>query len=295
VSFCSRASIGSHEVLAGTGVRAEAYVFLPVPKRLWHGSELNESWAAPAELAAIRAARPEGVVVRLYNPRTPDPPVLVHAAPQRPPPTGLAPLLATFGGRWPAEPGPPPPRLAVCTHGTRDRCCAKWGFAVFRRAQALFDAGASPFEPIESSHLGGDRFAATGVVFPSGSMYGHLDEADLADLLAREAAGEMSPASYRGRVFEPALTQVVRAGLARDGFAVDATAPLEIERDADGRLRVDCAAGRFLATVETAEVAFYPSCRRMAAGGLTRGRRPVYAGASRLDGPDQAAAGRSGA
>jgi hypothetical protein len=284
VSFCSRASAASHETLAGTGVLGEAYVFLPVAKQFWHASELNTSWASDAELAAVRAARTEGVVTRLYDPPTAGASILVYSR-EAAAPAGLAPLLSVFAGRWAVDEARRP-RLAVCTHGTRDRCCAKFGFAVYRKVRALFDAGSSPFEPLECSHLGGDRFAATGVVFPSGSMYGRLDEADLAALLASEAAGRITPAHYRGRVFDPPLTQIVRAGLARDGLAWDATAPLSIEREPDGRLGVACAEGRFLASVATADVAFYPSCHRMAEGRLTRARRPVYLGASPLQESD---------
>lgn len=281
MSFCSRASTASHETLAGTGVLGEAYVFLPVAKQLWRSSELNTNWASVDELAAVRAARAAGIVTRLYDPPAQDAAILVYA-PEGARPGGLDPLLSAFAGRWGVDERVQP-RIAICTHGTRDRCCAKFGFAVYRRARALFEAGASPFAPLECSHLGGDRFAATAVVFPSGSMYGHLDEADLAALLAGEAEGRITPAYYRGRVFEPPLTQIIRAGLAKDGFASAAAAPIAIEREPDGRLAVDCAEGRFLASVTTAEVAFYPSCHRMAEGRLTRGRRTVYAGAEPRD------------
>ena len=53
--------------------------------------------------------------------------------------------------------------LLVCTHGRREVCCAKYGRPV---AQAL----AARYGPLvwETTHVGGDRFAANLVVLPSG-------------------------------------------------------------------------------------------------------------------------------
>lgn len=272
--------------MAGTGVRAAAYVFLPVAKRLWHSREMNAGWASPEELAALPAARKGGAVTRLYNPPkdAQDAPILVHAARGRRAPDGLGPLLELFSRRWPVE-AEPRPRLAICTHGTRDRCCAKWGFAAYNTARALFEAGDSPFEPLECSHLGGDRFAATGIFFPSGSMYAHLDSVDLAGLAAQEAAGRLDPTIYRGRVFEPPLTQVVRAGLAREGFYNDATTPLSVERpdpDAPRALATTRDGRRFEVELGVEPVRFYASCAKLEAGQSAAGSRMVYASGREL-------------
>ena len=282
LSFCSRTALASHEGLAGTAVRGEAYVFLPVPKRLWHSSELNTSWASRPELDAIRAVRKAGIVARLYNPpqgQAEPAPVLVHVSPGRPRPPALEDFLALFVNRGPAE-ASPRSRLAVCTHGTRDRCCAKWGFAVWREAKRLYDAGLSPFEPIECSHLGGDRFAATGVLFPGGSMYAHLDSADLATLLAAEAKGRIVPEHYRGGVFEPQLVQIVRAGLAREGLFNDLAAPLAVEPDPGRKDLAHALAGdaRFAVSLAEVKLAFYGSCEDLAHHRLSTARRTVYVG-----------------
>lgn len=290
MSFCSRADIYSGQPAAGTGVRAAVYVFLPVAKRLWGARELNERWASPAEIAAIVAARRAGVLVRLYNPpRTQDAsaaPILVHAADPAAPPAALADLLAVFAGRWPVEAAPAPPRLAVCTQGTRDRCCAKWGYAVYSRALQLFEAGASPYQPIECSHLGGDRFAATGIVFPSGSMYAHLDEADLPALLAGEAAGRLTPATYRGRVFEGPLAQIVRQGLARAGAFDSAAAPLRVSRAGPEAMEASAElpdGRRYRIALAMLEVQFFASCEKLEAVKPAVGRRLALAGLEAVD------------
>jgi hypothetical protein len=285
VTFCSRRALEQHEPAAGTAVRGEAYVFLPVDKRFWREGELNTSWAQAADLQAIRAVRKAGVVVRLYDPPEdePAPPVFVHTAPGRPAPAALAEILARFAGRWPTV-AEPQPQIAICTHGTRDRCCAKWGFAAWREAERLRAAGASIFEPLQTSHLGGDRFAATGIVFPSGGMYASLDGGGLADLLAAEAGGRIAPAAYRGCVFEPQLQQIVRAGLAREGLFNDAAQPLQVERAEDDRWTARAQAGdvRFEVRLGEAELSFFGSCEDAARGRLSRGKRTICLQARRL-------------
>lgn len=282
MSFCSRAALASHEALAGTGVRGAAYVFLPVPKRFWRDAEFNESWATPREIDAIRQARRAGVVTRLYNPPVGgDAAVFVYARDARARSVALSNLEPAWGERWRIE-AAESPRLAVCTQGTRDRCCAKWGFAVYIKARRLFEAGRSAFEPLECSHLGGDRFAATGVFLPSGSMYAHLDSLDLEALSAAEARGAIDAAHYRGRIFDPQLTLVVRAGLARDGLLDHATAPLTLTPwdDDASQLRVTEAPGgrTFLVALTERDVRFYPDCADLAEGRTSSARRTVYAG-----------------
>jgi hypothetical protein len=286
--FCSRVSQAEEGVFPGTAVRADVYVLLPVEKRLWGRNELNSDWAAPAEMDAIRRARRAGVTTRLYNPPrdTEVRRILVHASPS--PSTAsrdMAVVLieALSAKGWSTEPSASP-RLAICTQGTRDRCCAKWGFAVYREASRFWRDGLLPFEPLECSHLGGDRYAATGIVFPSGSMYGHLDRADLKALGEAEIGGRIFPDLYRGRVFDSELTQIVRAGLARDNHGVSATSPLEIlnPEDAPADLTVAAEGSRFRVSLATIASEFYGGCDALAQGRVSRARRIVFAGAERL-------------
>ena len=282
MNFCSRHAHDQHEPLAGTAPFGRAYVFLPVEKKWWRSAELNPSWASPAELDAIRRARTQGVVTRLYNPlpAAPADQLIVHAAPGLAPPEGLAELLAAFEGRWP-QVAPPASYLAICTHGTRDRCCAKWGFAAYRAALRLFLDGASPFLPLESSHLGGDRFAATGVFFPAGSMYAHLDSQDLGALAEAEAAGRIVPEAYRGCVFEPSLVQVVRAGLARTGALNDVRTAVSATFAPEDAGQVDVRFGdaHFRVSLQREEVSFFGTCEQLERGRRSRQTRMVYAGA----------------
>lgn len=95
------------------------------------------------------------------------------------------------------------PVFAVCAHGRHDQCCAVRG----RRAAEQL-AAAYPEETWECSHLGGDRFAATMVLFPHGLAYGRVDQTDVADLAARYLEGRVDEEYLRGRV---SLTHPVQA------------------------------------------------------------------------------------
>ena len=289
-AFCSRLAQAAHGVIAGTGVRGDIYVFLPVDKKRWGEREFNSSWATPEELDAIRRARKAGVTVRLYDPPADgaDGRILVHRAPS--PAAAAVDVLeqlvrALARQAWEVDDSGAP-RLAICTQGTRDRCCAKWGFAVARKAMSLHAAGKLPFEPIECSHLGGDRFAATGIVFPSGGMYGHLDRLPLAELAAAEAEGRILQDHYRGRVFDPPLVQVVRAGLARDGFEVTAVSALSIPDPAPAEGAITAVAGdrRFEVVLSRREFRFFGDCEAVAKDRPSREMRPVYVSARPNDG-----------
>ncbi|MGQ0841794.1 sucrase ferredoxin [Actinokineospora sp.] len=62
------------------------------------------------------------------------------------------------------------PLLLVCTNGRRDVCCALRGRPI--AALLAADHGDAVWE---SSHLGGHRFAPTGLLLPTGYAYGDLD------------------------------------------------------------------------------------------------------------------------
>ena len=70
------------------------------------------------------------------------------------------------------------PLLLICTNGRRDVCCALIGRPI---AAAL--AAAHGDDVWECTHIGGHRFAPTGVVLPSGYSYGRLDLASAERLL----------------------------------------------------------------------------------------------------------------
>jgi hypothetical protein len=87
------------------------------------------------------------------------------------------------------------PLFLVCTHGKHDRCCARYG-------RPVYDALAEQAEPgwvWQSTHVGGDRFAANVVVLPAGLYFGRVEPEEALTLLEEILAGRLLLERFRGR------------------------------------------------------------------------------------------------
>jgi hypothetical protein len=87
------------------------------------------------------------------------------------------------------------PLLAVCTHGKRDRCCARYG-------RPLYDQLRNAAEEDwiwQSTHVGGDRFAGNLVCFPDGLYFGRVGVDDVWPVLDEYLARKIYLPCYRGR------------------------------------------------------------------------------------------------
>jgi hypothetical protein len=82
----------------------------------------------------------------------------------------------------------------VCTHGRRDKCCAKFGLPLFKSLSE--DARQAVWQ---SSHVGGDRFAANLVCFPHGLFYSHMTDANGRAAMKEYKEGRLVLENYRGR------------------------------------------------------------------------------------------------
>jgi hypothetical protein len=69
----------------------------------------------------------------------------------------------------------------------------------------------SSVEVWESSHLGGHRFAATMIDFPSGRVYGRMTPDEIPRFLESRKQGQVYGSAYRGSIFLPELEQVAEA------------------------------------------------------------------------------------
>ena len=147
------------------------------------------------------------------------------------------------------------PVVLVCTHARHDQCCAVRGRPV---AQAL--AAAFPDETWESSHLGGDRFAATMILLPHGLYYGRVPRADAGAIIDRYLHGEVVEEYFRGR---SSLTNVAQAAQsfarrATGNVRIDALLPTREERTAPDAWKVDLALDGERVTVELNETRSAP-------------------------------------
>lgn len=93
------------------------------------------------------------------------------------------------------------PLFLVCTHGKRDKCCAKFGYALYKslRGHVAEAAAAGDARVWQSSHVGGDRFAANLICFPHGLFYAHVTEAAGRTIIAEYERGRLVLDGYRGR------------------------------------------------------------------------------------------------
>jgi hypothetical protein len=86
------------------------------------------------------------------------------------------------------------PLYLVCTHGRRDKCCAKFGIPLFNSLSEV--AGDAVWQ---ASHVGGDRFAANLLCFPHGLFYAHMTGESGRRVAGEYGAGRMALDKFRGR------------------------------------------------------------------------------------------------
>jgi hypothetical protein len=86
------------------------------------------------------------------------------------------------------------PLYLVCTDGVHDKCCAKYGLQTYKFMRERFGRNVW-----QSSHVGGDRFAANLVCLPHGLFFGRVSEAEAERVADEYRCGRIFLANYRGR------------------------------------------------------------------------------------------------
>lgn len=94
------------------------------------------------------------------------------------------------------------PVLLVCTHGRRNACCARTGAPLARELTGRF--GSLVWE---TTHVGGDRYAANLVCLPHGIYYGDLGPAEAVRAVDAYLEGEVVLDRLRGRAGLPEAAQ----------------------------------------------------------------------------------------
>ena len=186
-------------------------------------------------------------------------------------------FAAALAGR--GTPGVPldHPLYVVCTHGKRDRCCAKNG-------RPLYDALRSEVDTDwvwQSTHVGGDRFAGNVVAFPQALYYGRVEPGDAAGLLRSHAEDRIDLELYRGRAafsFQvQAAEQRVREAEGLLGIDDLALVGCRARGEDAWRVRFRSADGRAHEVDVTAELADEPVFLTCGAAEPSRPRRYVTA------------------
>jgi hypothetical protein len=124
------------------------------------------------------------------------------------------------------------PIFVVCTHGKRDRCCAKYGRPLYDGLKRTID----PAWVWQSTHVGGDRFAGNVVVLPEGLYFGRVDESDLDPVLDGYFEGRIHMPLYRGRsAYTFAVQAAERAVRETDDLSgIEDVTLQQVERRGDG-------------------------------------------------------------
>jgi hypothetical protein len=244
---CSTFSGAAGEPLAGTAATATAWLCLEQPGP-WGRDAVVQSHLDP-ELGAELTRRAAGTGVRILLIRRPGKHADTHVGASR----RLYLASTTPGASWleqadlaaPEEVleldfaalgqgrstafGTPvtTPLLLVCTNSKRDVCCALYGRPI-----------ATALNLWECTHTGGHRFAPTGVLLPTGHLYGRLDhqlaQRVIADGITADRCRGRSCFTPRGQVAEVAVR--ARLGETRDVLTVvGETADSATVRHADGR------------------------------------------------------------
>jgi hypothetical protein len=223
------------EPLAGTASHARGCIVFAYPKRLWHRNALASAGLPDALLEAFAEAEGLDVVTRFVSHERADATeITFYPQGVRFSDVRLEDAAGVITGYLRGERTDgviaPRPTILVCTHGQRDRCCARFGLALVRALEAC--EGVERVEVREASHLGGDRFAPTAMIVPSGHVYGHLVPDDAPSLLRAALGGEPLLARFRGSFWrEPReqLAEVAAFGLPRLGGHTPTLSPIEAE------------------------------------------------------------------
>lgn len=130
---------------------------------------------------------------------------------------------------------PAEPALLVCTHGTRDVCCAIEGRQLARTLEETYGD-----EVWECTHLGGHRFAPTFAILPDGAVYGRATLREALAIVEGHRSGHVRADHLRGvSRYSPPEQAAVCAVLERFGPAgLDDVLVLATERTGDHEWRV---------------------------------------------------------
>ncbi len=163
--------------------------------------------------------------------------------------------------------------MLVCTHGSRDKCCASMGFPVYeelRQRQAPRLGGRMRVWQV--SHLGGHRLAPNLIDMPSGRNWVRLRPEQVGPLVFHDRPPSDLEANYRGLVGLDSPFEMVAEGevLMREGWgfagrpvAVEAVPSSNGVEGAQVRVETSSADGKpvvYTVGVETSGTVEYIKC-----------------------------------
>ena len=119
------------------------------------------------------------------------------------------------------------PLYLICANGKRDRCCARFGMPIYEAMNAYLATVGLQHTLWTTSHIGGHRFAGTGVFLPTGVCYGRMKPTDAAIFVESYRAGDLLQEYLRGRCSYPEYVQAAEQFI-REQTTVTAIAALRL-------------------------------------------------------------------
>lgn len=214
-AFCSLRSRKATEEVFGTASMGDAWLLLEYAQP-WGPRAFNESALSKAvktHLTGVLQSVPRSRVLFIKQTRNVKGPFTLFVARSRESSSSILKyefsdyeqlpdfdLASALRGGSPAGTTPwEGPLFLVCTHGKRDKCCAKFGIPIYQAIKSL--VGEAPVW--QCSHIGGDRFAANVVCFPDGIFYGHVTEQTVRLMVQEYYERRILLPNFRGRSCYP--------------------------------------------------------------------------------------------
>lgn len=221
-AFCAQLSREQNDPLAGSAAHVAKNLLLSWPRAKWtrnlrHAKDMDTSL-----VDALDALAAQGRRVNLVQ----QPGMATHRhslilMPERRrfsiPRAELLAFLSAWQTNAPLDEWEDSPlhhdMLLCCTHGKKDKCCAKFGYRTYKALAQTIADHQLPFDVWESSHLGGCRLAASLIFLSPIRKYGRIDPAQALPLLESEARGERYLPGYRGNSAFTAAQQCAEVAL----------------------------------------------------------------------------------
>jgi hypothetical protein len=239
--FCSDNSRQAGEDIIGSASNYQTYILIECPTP-WEESEFHSKWVPENLRALVEEVKHEKVEIRFLliannlSHKVETTTLLIYHRKDKQS-YGYSKLewklanieqAATFIKKWLLGRIPdnqleaPATRdILVCTHGSYDKCCAKYGKPFYHQAaRAISELGLNNNVRIwKSTHFGGHRFAPTAIDLPEGRYYGVLEQNSFQSILTRTGDIQCLSKIYRGwGILETPLQVMERELILRDGW-----------------------------------------------------------------------------
>lgn len=230
--FCRDLALSRGEPLVGSGASAKRYALLSWPRGSWRVPRTASKDMPSALSDAILTANAAGIHVALVEgddiALACDGRIVRAAAPEE----AARWLVDLAEGRNDAGARDERQTILCCTDAKQDPCCAKFGFATYKAVRERADP--TRFRVLQSTHLGGCRFAATLLVLPARARYGRLSVQDVPGFLDCLDEGVPFLPAYRGNPDLDAPAQAAEHAVLAGAREAGLSGAVELALDEDG-------------------------------------------------------------